>query len=120
MNKKVKYLGRRIMKEALRVLILKEDDWWVAQCLEYDIAAQARTLKDVQYEFQRVFLGRVVAAKESGIKPFEGILPAPEVYHKLSLDPDHTFRLELKLTQKLRPNIPVKFTFPKEAILYAA
>ena len=31
-------------KTPIHVLIAKEGDYWVAQCLEYDIGAQAREL----------------------------------------------------------------------------
>jgi len=69
------------MKKQLNLLIFKEDDWWIAQCLNYDIAAQARTLSDVQYEIQRVLVGRIAMAEKLGIDPFKGIPPAPEMYY---------------------------------------
>lgn len=65
------------MKTTIKVLIFKDHGWYIAQCLEYDIAAQARSLKDVQYEFQRIFIGRICAAKQLGVEPFKGIAPAP-------------------------------------------
>jgi hypothetical protein len=108
------------MEKQLNLLIFKDCDWWVAQCLEYDIAAQARTLKDVQYEIQRVIIGRIAAAKQLGTDPFEDIPPAPEEYHRIFKDADKTLRLELKPIKNFQKNIiPPAFMLPKEAVLYA-
>lgn len=106
------------METSVNVLIFRDCEWWVAQCLEYDIAAQARTIKDVEYEFQRVFIGRIAAAQELGIDPFEDIPPAPEAYRKIFEDADKTLRVELKPIKGLKINIPPAFMLPKEAILY--
>lgn len=107
------------METSVKVLIFRDCEWWVAQCLEYDVAAQARTLNDVQYEFQRVFIGRIAAAQELGIDPFEDILPAPEEYRKVVEDADKTLKVELKPIKDLKISIPPAFMLPKEAVLYA-
>ena len=41
--------GENPMRAArqISVVLFQESDQWVAQCLEYDIAAQAETLKDL-------------------------------------------------------------------------
>jgi len=85
------------MKKQLNLFIFKEDDWWIAQCLDYDIAAQARSLSDVQYEFQRILIGRIVMAEKLNIDPFEGLFPAPEGYLKMVYDTKKSFKIELKL-----------------------
>lgn len=109
------------MKKQLSLLIFKEDDWWVAQCLEYDIAAQARTLPDVQYEIQRVLVGRIAMAKKLEIDPFEDLSPAPEVYSKMSENTDRAFKIEMKPVKRFLKELRSRsFTFPKEAMLYAA
>lgn len=70
----------------LRILCFKEEtqdqmEWWVAQCLEYDIAAQGRTINDALYEFQRLVVGRVSMAAKRGVDdPFQGLKRAPEAY----------------------------------------
>ena len=39
----------------LRVLIMRREDWWVAQCLEFDLAAQAHgTFDNIKAEFCRM------------------------------------------------------------------
>jgi len=63
------------MEYNVKILIFEERGWWVAQCLEYNIAAQAKRIDDVVYEFERMFSGRILAAKELGIDPFEDLHP---------------------------------------------
>jgi hypothetical protein len=109
------------MKKQLNLLIFKEDGWWIAQCLDYDIAAQARTLPDVQYEIQRVLVGRISMAKKLSIDPFEGLAPAPEGYLKMFKDTNKSFKLEMKPVRRFsRKIVSQSFTFPKQAMLYAA
>lgn len=107
------------MEKELNFLIFKDCEWWVAQCIEYDIAAQARTLKDVEYEIQRVIIGRIAAAGELKIDPFEGLPSAPEEYRRIFEDANKTLRVELKPIENFKNVIPQIITLPKEAMLYA-
>jgi hypothetical protein len=68
----------------LRVLIMRREDWWVAQCLEFDLAAQARgTFDDIKAEFCRMLGVRLAACKLEDIDPFK--LPrASERYDDIS------------------------------------
>lgn len=66
----------------ISVLLLREADWWVAQCLECDIAAQAKTIKDALREIIAVINGRITVCEAEGIDPFD--LPkAPDYYWNL-------------------------------------
>jgi hypothetical protein len=77
------------MKTAnLRVLCLTEETqdgkWWVAQCLDYDIAAPGKTIRDALYEFQRLVVARVAISARNGLDdPFAGLKRAPERYWKM-------------------------------------
>ena len=62
----------------ISAVLFEEDGWWSAQCLEYDVAAQARTLTDLRYELERVLRSHVVVSSELGRSPFEGLAPAPQ------------------------------------------
>ena len=100
--------------------IYRECEWWVAQCLEYDIAVQATSIQDVQYEIQRVLFGRICTAKKLGIDPFEGLPPAPPHYHKILQDQKgKILTMELNPIKNLSMKIPQKFAIPKQAFLYA-
>jgi len=61
----------------VRVVLFEEAGAWSAQCLDFDIAAQAEKLLDVQDELVRVLAVHVAASRQLGREPFEGIAPAP-------------------------------------------
>ena len=62
------------------VLFERDPGEWVAQCLEYDIGAQAGSLPDLLYELQRSIVGHIVIALENKLQPLECLSPAPEEY----------------------------------------
>jgi hypothetical protein len=72
-------------KAVISVLMFEDKDAgvWSAQCLEYDVAAQARTLSDLFYEFERAIVGHIVVSVELGMVPFEKIKPAPKKFWTL-------------------------------------
>lgn len=56
---------------------------WVAQGLEYDIAAQGKTLKEAQDAFERAFVGQVIVNLHHGKEPMENVPAAPaDFWHK--------------------------------------
>lgn len=65
------------------VLLLNENGLWIAQCLEYDITAQGKRIKEAMQAFEEVFVGQAVLDIEQGKKPFEGISKAPPEYWKM-------------------------------------
>jgi hypothetical protein len=71
----------------LRVLIMRREDWWVAQCLEFDLAAQARgTFDNINAEFCRMLRVRLAGCKLEEIDPFK-LPPASERYYHISKQP---------------------------------
>lgn len=67
----------------ISVLLLQEGEWWSAQCLEHDVAVQARTLPELRDELERVLSLHVALAEEAGKEPFAEIGPAPRKYWNL-------------------------------------
>ena len=67
----------------VHVVVFREGDWWVGQCLEYDIATQAKTLTDLHYEVGRLLVGHYAVAIERGWTPFESVPPAPARHWRL-------------------------------------
>jgi hypothetical protein len=53
---------------------------WVAQCLEYDIASQGKTLEEMKERFIQTVQGNIVLALERGVVPFSNLAPAPARY----------------------------------------
>jgi hypothetical protein len=65
----------------LSVLFLEHaEGGWVAQCLEYDIAAQGKTLKRAMEAFERTVVGQVALDLSKQREPFQGIPQAPSEY----------------------------------------
>ena len=62
------------------VLLERDPGEWVAQCLQYDIGAQAGNLPDLLYELQRSIVGHTVIAIENGLEPMKCLSPAPQEY----------------------------------------
>jgi hypothetical protein len=64
----------------LDVLVTKQADWWVAQCLQYDLAAQAKTLADLRYAFEHALVAHVIVSIEKKVEPFDSLPSAPRKY----------------------------------------
>ena len=62
------------------VLIEEGNGWWSAQCLEYDIAAQAKSIADVLYEMEKTLISHIAVNEAAGIDPFEEMPSAPQKY----------------------------------------
>jgi hypothetical protein len=71
---------RAIIEGEIHVLILNEGEHLVAQCLEYDITAQAKSIEALEESFIRAFLGQIVLALEHGEQPFANLAQAPAFY----------------------------------------
>lgn len=62
---------------SVRVVVFQDGDRVCAQCLEYDIAAQGKTLDDCLYELDRLIAGHIAISIEHGLVPLQGVKPAP-------------------------------------------
>lgn len=71
------------MSDQLRILVIKDGDMLVAQCLEYDICTQAASFGDLQ-ERMDVLLDLEARAglKETGAE-FGHVEVAPDEFHKM-------------------------------------
>lgn len=79
-----KHKDESVLKtEHLRVVVMKDGDHWVAQCLEYDIGAQAPDVATLQSRLRVAMLAELMASIEINGEPFKGIPPAPEFFHNL-------------------------------------
>lgn len=64
----------------IQAVIFQQREWWVAQCLEYDIATQAKTPVELYRELARVLTLQVELDTEAGREPFQGIDRAPDKF----------------------------------------
>ena len=70
-------------QHTINVLAFQEGTQWSAQCLQYDIAAQANSLPELSKAFERALAGHIFVCCELGLEPFEGLKPAPKQYWDL-------------------------------------
>jgi predicted RNase H-like HicB family nuclease len=71
-------------KSTISVLLIQEDGgWWSAQCLEHDIAAQAKSLSDVCHELEQTIIAHIAVHEAEGITPFDCLDPAPQEYWEM-------------------------------------
>jgi hypothetical protein len=95
------------MKKAIEVNVVafQEGDLWVAQCVEYDIAAFAKTITALPRAFERAVAANLCANADLGRSAFEGIPKPPE--HFRQLFEDAQLHLEATKTSPKR-STPVK------------
>ena len=67
----------------MRVLLLKENATWIAQCLEYDIAAQGPTIALVKEAFVHAFASQIAVALYYKEDPLATFGRAPQHYWEL-------------------------------------
>lgn len=68
---------------SVNAIVFQEGDWWCVQCLEYDIAAQAKSLEDIHYELVKMLAGHISVSLSLGREPFAGLGTAPEEYWRM-------------------------------------
>lgn len=73
-------------KMDVRAVVFKSGDHWMVQCLEFDVAAQATSVKDVTYQFERAMVAHMVIARENNMEPFTNVPKAPKRYWKMFED----------------------------------
>lgn len=70
------------MAQQIRVLVLRDENMFVAQCLEVDVAAQGKTSEEAMSRLRAVFHAELEALDEDG-KDISSMSPAPECFHAL-------------------------------------
>lgn len=76
----------------IRVIVFKDADLWVAQCIEHDIGAQAPDVDTLMARLQVVMSAELKESLDKHKVPFAGIEPAPE---RFSLMWDRRARVEM-------------------------
>ncbi len=67
----------------IRVVIFQEAGMWVAQCREYDIGAQAASVDKLHERLSVAIEAERQESMARNGRPFAGIAPAPEYFHRL-------------------------------------
>lgn len=67
----------------IRAVVFREEDWWIIQILEYDLATQVRRLEDVPSEFRRLLIAQIAGNVAMGVEPFHGFSKAPKRFWEM-------------------------------------
>lgn len=62
------------------VLFIREGEYWVAQCLEFDIAAQGLTIAEAKNAFELTFVSQIIVDLHHNEEPLAKIPHAPAAY----------------------------------------
>ena len=69
--------------DELRVIIYRDGDIWVAQCLEFDIGAQAPDRETLQVRLSAIINAEIRESVQHHGEPFAGIDPAPDYFREM-------------------------------------
>lgn len=67
----------------ISVLLFQDGDAWVAQGLEYDIAAFGRSIQEAATAFRQTFAAKVMLDLRRSRSPLQGLSPAPDRYWRM-------------------------------------
>jgi hypothetical protein len=70
----------------IHAVAFTEGPWCVAQCLEYDIATQARSMSALYHEIERIIAAHILLAQQQGREPFANIPRAPKRFWRMYKD----------------------------------
>src|SRR5437867_8985651 len=71
---------RAVKKYVIRAIVFQEGEWLCAQCLEYNLVAQAKSLKQLSRALQRLIVAHVAVRLRHKQQPFRDLPRAPEKY----------------------------------------
>ena len=71
---------RAVRKYVIRAVVFQEGEWLCAQCLEYNLVAQAKSLKQLSRALQRLIVAHVAARLRHKQQPFRDLPRAPDKY----------------------------------------
>ena len=92
----------------LSVLLTQEGDFWVAQCLEYDIAAQGKDLREVKFRFAQTVVSQIAINVRFEQSPLEDISQAPEQYWNKFHDASVLGREPIRVPEFVPPAYQIK------------
>lgn len=70
----------------IHVVIFRNGEWLIAQCLEHDIATQAHDVKELLREVERIISAHILVADQEGSEPFANIPKAPRRFWEMYKD----------------------------------
>lgn len=80
--------------DVIRVIAYREDDAWIAQCLEHDIAAQGASFRDAMRRLTATVNLECEYTLEKHGEAFANIDPAPEKFEQMFAACEHSLQSE--------------------------
>jgi hypothetical protein len=95
-------------KIEVSVVAFQDGDVWVAQCVEYDIAAFAKSLAELPKAFERAVAANLCVNADLGQNGMDGIPAAPERYRVLFDAADMTLTSRKAPSRSHRPPVKIR------------
>lgn len=70
-------------EKSIRVIVFRENEMYIAQCIDYDIATQAKNIDELIDRLELTVEAEFAYCEELGQEPHKVIVPAPNYYHEL-------------------------------------
>ncbi len=106
------------MQFTMNVLLSKENDQWVAQCLQYDVVGQGDSIDDALFGLEACVVAHLTLDLEAHRAPLEWIPKAPKScwdrYERAKeLKEQYAPRLFDGVPEELLKDVPPAFMLPK-------
>ena len=70
-------------QHVFHVLLFKDRDWWVAQCLERNLATASRDPRELPSKLEAVLKVQIESDQEAGVEPFSTLPQAPRRFWQM-------------------------------------
>ncbi|MBW8878142.1 MAG: hypothetical protein JF614_24535 [Acidobacteria bacterium] len=75
-----------LIPNKIHAVVFKEEGWFVAQFLEYDIATQAKSVTALLDEAEQIIAAYILVAEQKGLEPFTNMPRAPRRFWQMYKD----------------------------------
>jgi hypothetical protein len=102
----------QVRRYCFTVVFVREGEYWIAQALEYDIAAQGSTQENAKRAFEYAFMGQLQLDHKLKREPFSTLAQAPQRYWDIFaafVEKNHNLVPEIIRTESLVPGMPPAF-----------
>lgn len=90
------------------VVAFQQGALWVAQCVEYDIAAFAKTLPELPRALERAVAANLCANADLGREVLDGVPPAPERFRQMFESSSFDLRPTAKAPQARKQPVRIR------------
>jgi hypothetical protein len=67
----------------LHIVVFQEGDWLCGQCVDFDLAAQARTLPALYRAIDKLIRGHIAVRRRHGLPAFKDLPAAPPKFREM-------------------------------------